>query len=52
MKNGGLQNLSKEELAKFGPRYTGTPNRLKKLPGLEGIYYDSIANRLIQPFKG
>ena len=50
MKNGGLQNLSKEELAKFGSRYA--PNRLKKLPELEGIYYDSVANRLIQPFKG
>ena len=50
MKNGGLQNLSKEELAKFGSRYS--PNRLKKLNGLEGIYYDSVANRLIQPFKG
>lgn len=52
IKSGGLENLSKEELAKFGPRYAGTPNRLKKLPGLEGIYYDSVANRLIQPFKG
>lgn len=52
MKNGGLTNLSKEELSKFGSRYISTPNRLKKLPGLEGIYYDSYANRLIQPFKG
>ena len=52
MKNGGLTSLSKEELTKFGSRYISTPNRLKKLPGLEGIYYDSYANRLIQPFKG
>lgn len=52
MKNGGLSNLSKEELVKFGPRYINTPNRLKKLSELEGIYYDSFANRLIQPFKG
>jgi len=47
MKNGGLSNLSKEELAKFSSRYTNTPNRLKKIPGLEGIYYDSIGNRLV-----
>ena len=52
IKNGGLTNLSKEELSKFGSRYISTPNRLKKLPGLEGVYYDSYANRLIQPFKG
>ena len=52
MKNGGLSNLSKEELAKFGSRYANTPNRLKKLYGLEGIYYDSIGNRLVYPFKG
>ena len=52
IKNGGLSNLSKEELAKFGTRYANTPNRLKKLSGLEGIYYDSIGNRLVYPFKG
>lgn len=52
IKNGGLSNLSKEELAKFGSRYANTPNRLKKLYGLEGIYYDSIGNRLVYPFKG
>ena len=51
IKNGGLQNLSKEELWKFGPRYSGTPGRLKKLQGLDGIYYDSIANRIIRPYK-
>ena len=51
LKTGGLQNLSKEELAKFGSRYASTPNRLKKLPELEGIYYDSVANRLIRPYK-
>ena len=51
MKSGGLQNLSKEELSKFGSRYAGTPSRLKKLPGLEGVYYDSIANRIIRPYR-
>ena len=51
LKTGGLKNLSKEELAKFGSRYASTPNRLKKLPELEGIYYDSVANRLIRPYK-
>lgn len=51
IKNGGLQNLSKEELQKFGPRYSGTPGRLKKLQGLDGIYYDSIANRIIRPYQ-
>ena len=49
-KIGGLQNLSKEELAKM-PRYASTPNRLKKINKLDGIYYDTFSKRLIQPQK-
>ena len=48
--NGQLQNLSKEELQRFGKGYTNQPNRLKKLPGLEGFYWDTIGDRVIQPF--
>lgn len=47
-KSGGLQNLSKEEL-QWMPRYVNNPSRLKKINGLDGIYYDSIARRIVQP---
>lgn len=47
-KSGGLQNLSKEEL-QWMPRYANNPSRLKKINGLDGIYYDSIARRIVQP---
>lgn len=47
-KSGALQNLSKEEL-QWMPRYANNPSRLKKINGLDGIYYDSIARRIVQP---
>lgn len=50
-RNNALQNLSKEELAKFGSRYANTPNRLKKINGLNGLYWDSVGNRVIQPYN-
>lgn len=50
-KNNQLQNLSKEELARFGPGYANNPTRLKKLDKLEGFYWDSVGNRVIQPFR-
>ena len=49
-KNGQLENLSKEELSKFGEGYANSPQRLKKIKGLEGFYWDTIGNRVIQPF--
>ena len=52
-KNGALQDLSKEELAKFGPfgsAYTSRPGRLKKINGLNGLYWDTLGNRVIKPF--
>lgn len=49
-KNNQLEDLSKEELDRFGPGYINSPRRLKKLKGLEGFYWDSIENRVIQPF--
>lgn len=49
-KNGALENLSKEELAKFGPGYSNRPGRLKKINGLNGLYWDSIGNRIIKPY--
>lgn len=49
-RNNGLQNLSKEELEKFG-KFVGyrNPTRLKKIPNLEGVYYDAIMRRLVIP---
>lgn len=47
--NGYLQNLSREELQRFGNGYANQPNRLKKLPGLEGFYWDTIGDRVIKP---
>ena len=49
-KNGALENLSKEELAKFGPGYSNRPGRLKKIRNVNGIYWDSIGNRIIKPY--
>ena len=51
-KNGLLQNLNRDELSKFGDMYINNPTRLKKIKGVEGFYYDSIGNRIIQPFQG
>ena len=49
-KNNALKDLSKEELARFGSTYANNPGRLKKIDGLNGFYYDTIGNRIIQPF--
>ena len=49
-RNGGLQNLSKEELARFDSRYTSNPSRLKKINEVNGFYWDSVGKRVIQPF--
>ena len=51
VQTGQLQNVSKEELQRFGQGYINTPNRLKKISGLEGFYWDTIGNRVIQPFN-
>ena len=51
-RKGLLQNLDKDELSKFGDIYANNPTRLKKIIGVEGFYYDSIGNRIIQPFQG
>ena len=50
-RNNALENLSKEELQKFGQKYINRPGRIKKINGVDGIYFDSVANRLIQPFN-
>lgn len=51
-RKGLLQNLDKDELSKFGDIYINNPTRLKKVKGINGFYYDSIGNRIIQPFQG
>ena len=50
-KNGILQNLSKEELQKFGSRWMSNPSRLKKINGLNGFYWDSVGQRVVQPYN-
>lgn len=49
-KNGALQNVTPEELKRFGANYTSNPNRLKKIRDLEGLYWDTIGNRVIKPY--
>lgn len=53
-KNNALQNLSKEELEKFGGfSSTGysTPGRLKKIEGVNGLYWDTYGKRVVQPYN-
>lgn len=50
-RNNQLQNLTKEELQKFGSAYANHPNRLKKINGLNGLYWDTIGNRIIKPYS-
>lgn len=50
-RNNALQNLSKEELATFGPRFGSNPNRFKKIDKLNGIYWDSLINQIAKPYK-
>ena len=49
-KNNQLQDLTREELQRFGSAYANHPGRLKKIDGLNGIYWDSIGNRIIKPY--
>ena len=46
-----LQDLTREEFIKMPSQYR-KPHRLKRIPGLEGIYIDSADGSLVQPFKG
>lgn len=51
--NGRLSNLSSEEIAMFRklPGYQNlAPDTLKKLPGVEGFYFDTRTNQAIQAF--
>lgn len=47
-RNNALKPLSKEELAAFGS-FRGA-NRLRKIDGLNGFYWDSAGQRIVQPF--
>ncbi len=49
-RNNALENLSKEELATFGPRFGSNPNRFKKIRELNGIYWDSLTNQIVKPY--
>lgn len=51
---GALQNLSRDELNKFERlvSYRGlAPSVLKKLPGVDGFYFDTRTNQVIRPYK-
>ena len=50
-RNGGLQTLSKEELAKFGPMWQGRTRNLRKINGLNGFYWDIVGKRVVQPYN-
>lgn len=49
-KNNQLQDLTKEELLRFGSGYSNRPGRLKKINGLNGLYWDTIGNRIVKPY--
>lgn len=51
---GRLTNITKQEMEAFkGLRdYVGVaPNRLKKLKGLEGVYFDTQTNQIVRPYR-
>lgn len=47
-KNNALSPLSKEELQAFGS-FQGA-DRLRKIEGLKGFYWDPVGKRIVQPF--
>ena len=47
-RNNALKPLSKEELTAFGSLRGA--NRLRKIDGLNGFYWDSAGQRIVQPF--
>jgi hypothetical protein len=51
IKNGNLIDVPKEELNLLALEYRNNPKRLKKIAGIEGIYYDTIGKRLYQPYN-
>ena len=48
-KQGMLRDISKEEQVKFGNNWR--PGRLKKIEGLNGVYWDSIGQRVVHPYN-
>lgn len=52
-KAGQLEDLSKEELNKFGRFSTGYNKlgRLKKIDGVNGFYWDTYGKRIVRPYN-
>lgn len=51
-RNGQLVSITdKNELAKFGPMWKNRVRQLRKINGIEGIYYDTIGKKFVKPYK-
>lgn len=51
-RNGQLVSITdKNELAKFGPMWKNRVKQLRKINGIEGIYYDTVGKRFVKPYK-
>lgn len=51
-RNGQLVSITdKNELAKFGPMWKNRVRQLRKINGIEGIYYDTVGKKFIKPYK-
>lgn len=51
-RNGQLVSITdKNELNKFGPMWKNRVRQLRKINGIEGIYYDTVGKNFIKPYK-
>ena len=50
-KNNALISLDRNELSKFGPMWKGRTQNLRKIRGVNGLYWDIINNRVVQPYN-
>lgn len=52
-RNGQLVSITdKNELAKFGPMWKNRVKQLRKINGIEGIYYDTVGKKFVKPYNG
>ena len=51
-RNGQLVPITdKNELAKFGPMWKNRVKQLRKINGINGIYYDTVGKKFVKPYK-
>ena len=51
-RNGQLVPITdKNELAKFGPMWKNRVKQLRKIDGINGIYYDTVGKKFVKPYK-